>query len=627
MPRSTRLACLALVLLLGAAGCSEGGLTTGPAGPGAVLHAHVDGLISPPASSGIIQGHYILVLSHRPAAQDAAAEAALESVSGALGRQSGARVSRTYRHALTGLAARLTDEQVDQLRRDPRVLAIERDRYVYPSGQGTVQEHPTWGLDRIDQRGPLLDRAYAYGATGAGVNIYIIDSGIRYRHEEFGGRAVLGYDFVLEENPDNTDPTQQPGEDCMGHGTHVAGTAGGATYGVAKEARLISVRVFGCSGGTPRSRVVAAIDWVTANAELPAVANMSLGGGADPDSDVYRAAIQNSNAAGINHVVAAGNSNADACNFDPARTPEAITVGASRIGDERATFSNYGDCLDLYAPGVSITSAWITDWSGDGSFTRSASGTSMASPHVAGVVALFLEADPSASAADVHAAIVGNATPGAVTGVPAGTNALAHSLWSPIEFTSPAPLDFNLTATGLKVRGRQAIDLTWNARETWIEVRRDGAVIGQAGPSADFFRDDTGVSGNHATYVHQVCESARFYLPGCSAEVTTIFGDGGGDDGPEPPPGDGPTASFGYSCGNSPTCEFTDTSTQGGAAIVSRDWITGSRTASGSPVSFTFTTVGDHVVTLTVTDADDANDQASATVKCRAHPVHGLRCS
>jgi hypothetical protein len=620
-----RLGHLGVVLVLVAAGCTDG-LTTEPVHPRDALHTSFDG--STPATSEIIEGHYIVVLSHRPAAQDAAAAAALESVRGALGRQPGARVSRTYRHALTGLAAELTDEQVAELRRDPRVLTIEQDSYVYPAGGGTVQQYPTWGLDRIDQREPLLDRAYAYTVTGAGVNIYVIDSGIRYSHDEFGGRASLGYDFVLEENPDNTDPAQEPGDDCMGHGTHVAGTAGGATHGVAKEAGLISVRVFGCSGGSPRSRVLAAIDWVTANAELPAVANMSLGGAVHQESDVYRPAIQNANAAGINHVVAAGNSNDDACKTDPARTPEAITVGASRIGDERATFSNYGDCLDLYAPGVSITSAWITDdWSADGSFTRPASGTSMASPHVAGVVALFVQANPTAAPADVHAAIVGNATPGAVTAVPSGTNSLVYSLWSSIHFIPPPPLDFNLAATGLKVRGNQVIDLTWNARDASIEVHRDGSLVGHAGPSSGFFRDDTGVSGNHGTYVHQVCESAKFYLPGCSEKVTTIFGDGGGDDGTEPPPGDGPTASFDYTCGNSPTCEFTDTSAASGAVIVSKEWATGSQSASGSPVVFTFESAGDHVVSLTVTDADDQSDQASRTVQCRAHPRQGLRCS
>jgi subtilisin family serine protease len=584
-------------------------------------------------SADIIEGHYIVVLSKQPAARDVAASNALEAVTDALDRRPGASVNRTYRHALTGFAAELTGEQVEELRRDPRVLAIEQDSYVYPADDGAVQAYPTWGLDRIDQREALLDRAYVYTATGRGVTAYIIDSGIRYSHEEFGGRASLGYDFVLDDDPDNTDPNQEPGDDCRGHGTHVAGTVGGSTFGVAKDVRLVSVRVFGCTGGTWRSTVLAAIDWVTANAALPAVANMSLGGHYDPEAISYRAAIENANEAGISHVVAAGNASEDACNWEPARTPEAITVGASVIGDARASFSNYGRCVDLYAPGASIVSAWINDsWGSDGSYTRPASGTSMAAPHVAGVVALFLEANPTASPAQVHSAILANATPDAVSDVPSGTTKLLYSLWRPVDFIppQPSPLDVNFAASGLKVRGKQVIDLTWNPVNEWLEVTRDGLFLGYAGPGTDSFRDNTGSGGNDGTYIHQICETSELYLlPACSEKVTTIFGDGGGDDGgaPDPPPGDGPTASFNYSCGNSDTCQFADTSNEGGAAIVSQDWATGSQTASGSQASFTFGSAGDHVVTLTVADAHDEFDQASRTINCKSHPRHGLRCS
>jgi subtilisin family serine protease len=635
------LAHFGLVLLVFTAGCSDGGLVTAAVDTGDVLPASSDrsrdgtiGLVSS-SSSGIIEGHYIVVLSRTPAVKDGRADAALEALTSAISGKAGARINHVYRHAVTGFAAELTDEQVEELRRDPRVLWIEKDAYVHLFDGGQVQPYPTWGLDRIDQRAGLLDRAYAYAASGEGVTVYVIDSGIRYSHEEFGGRASLGYDFVLAEDPENTDPNQLPGEDCYGHGTHVAGTVGGGMYGVAKNVSLVSVRVFGCSAaGTPRSRYAAAIDWVTENAVYPAVVNMSLGFRYDEEHELMtETAISNSVDAGINYVVAGGNSAIDACQFSPARHPRALTAGASQINNAIASFSNYGDCLDLYAPGVSITSAWITDdWSGDGSYTRRLSGTSMASPHVAGVVALFLEANPSASPADVHAAIVGNATTDAVSGVPSGTNDLLFSLWGSIDFTPPQLPDLNLATMGLKVQGKHAIDLTWDSPSggSRVQVFRDESLIAQ-GWGYGSYRDQTGERGNDATYVHQVCqrhEEEHYQLrENCSDSVRTIFGDGGGDDGTQPPPGDGLTASFDYSCGNSPTCEFTDTSIQGGAAIVSRDWATGSQSASGSPVIFTFESAGEHVVSLTVMDADDQSDQASRTIQCKLHPRHGLRCS
>jgi subtilisin family serine protease len=287
----------------------------------------------------------------------------------AVARAHGATPRRVYRHAIVGFSAELSDAALAALQRNPNVVRIEPD--------GTAVLHEAWGLDRIDQRQLPLDGSYVAPNAGAGVTVYIIDSGIRYDHADFGGRASFGADFIGGD-----------GSDCRGHGTHVAGTVGGAQYGVAKGVALVSVRVFGCTGSTPFETIVAAVDWVTGNAVRPAVVNMSLGG---PASAIADEAVANSIASGITYVLSAGNSNIDACNQSPARVPEAITVGATDAADTRASFSNWGGCVDLFAPGVSIQSAWYTS----ATATTSLSGTSMAAPHVTGAVAQILSDQPS----------------------------------------------------------------------------------------------------------------------------------------------------------------------------------------------------------------------------------------
>jgi subtilisin family serine protease len=311
------------------------------------------------------------------------------------------RLTHVYDAALRGFAAQMTEEEALALSQDPDVLYVEEDAIVEI---GATQTNATWGLDRIDQRDRPLNGTYSYTTTGSGVNVYVIDTGIRRTHTQFGGRAFAGYDALGGST-----------NDCHGHGTHVAGTVGGSTYGVAKSVRLYAVRVLNCSGSGSTSGVIAGVNWVTSNHVKPAVANMSLGGGASTSLDT---AVRNSIAAGVTYAVSAGNSNVNASSSSPARVGEAITVGSTTSTDAKSSFSNYGSVVDIFAPGSSITSAWST---GD-TATRTISGTSMASPHVAGVAARYLQGSPGASPATVRNAIVADATTGRITGLPSGTS-------------------------------------------------------------------------------------------------------------------------------------------------------------------------------------------------------------
>lgn len=328
------------------------------------------------AAGNSIRDQYIVVL--RKGASPTGAAAAV-----------GANPMHVYRAALNGFAARLNPAQVEALRKNPNVDYIEPDGVMSASG---TQSYPTWGLDRIDQRYRPLDYSYTYNRTGAGVTVYVIDSGIRTTHTEFGGRATAGYD-VFGGNAG----------DCYGHGTHVAGTVGGATYGVAKGVNLVSVRVLDCYGYGSTSGVIAGVDWVTANRVGPSVANMSLGG---PANTALDNAVRNSLASGVTYVIAAGNNNANACNYSPARVTDALIVGNVNSSDTRNSTSNYGLCLDLFAPGTSITSAWY----GNDTGTTNMTGTSMAAPHVAGIAAMYLEWIPGSQPVDVQYAIDQNAT-------------------------------------------------------------------------------------------------------------------------------------------------------------------------------------------------------------------------
>ena len=306
----------------------------------------------------------------------------------------GGKVTHRYHAALRGMAIELPAAAAAALARAPSVALVEQDQMMTASA---TQSNPTWGLDRIDQRALPLSASYTYDATGAGVTAYIIDTGILFAHSEFGGRASTGVDEITAGGT---------AADCNGHGTHVSGTVGGTTYGVAKSVSLVAVRVLDCGGSGPNSGVIAGVDWVTANHKSPAVANMSLGGSA---SSALDQAIANSVAAGVTYAVAAGNGNflgiaQNACNYSPSREPSAITVSATDASDTKASWANYGTCVDIFAPGVSITSSWYTGG------TNTISGTSMATPHVVGAAALYLEANPSATPAQVATALTGNST-------------------------------------------------------------------------------------------------------------------------------------------------------------------------------------------------------------------------
>lgn len=345
----------------------------------------------------VVSEQYIVVM--RPGANAVANRVA--AVADA--RRNGAQVLNEYSAALQGFAARLPQPALDALRGNRNIEYIEADQVMRVN---TTQSPATWGLDRVDQRNLPLSNSYSYTVTGASVTAYIIDTGVRFSHNEFGGRAVSGFDAIDGGSAD----------DCHGHGTHVAGTVGGTTYGIAKAVNVVGVRVLNCKGSGTNSQVIAGIDWVTDDhsAGERAVANMSLGGSR---SNALDNAVRTSIADGVTYAIAAGNDNRNACNQSPARVAEAITVGATTKTDARSYFSNKGTCLDIFAPGSSIKSAWHTN----DTATKVISGTSMAAPHVAGAAVLHLQLNASLSPQAVRDLLVDQATVGVIANVGNGS--------------------------------------------------------------------------------------------------------------------------------------------------------------------------------------------------------------
>jgi serine protease len=395
-----------------------------------------------------IQGQYIVVLKDEAAAlggeMNIANRPSIASVAQGMARSHGAQMRRHFSHALRGFVVQANDRALERLLLDDRVAYVEEDGIVELSA---TQSNATWGLDRVDQRDLPLNGTYVYNTSATNVNTYIIDTGVLGSHSQFTGRMIGGYSAIS----DGRGTT-----DCNGHGTHVAGTVAGSTHGIAKGARIAPVRVLGCDGSGSNSGVIAGMDWVTANHVKPAVANMSLGGGASSATDDAIARMTN---AGVIVVVAAGNDNSNACNYSPARAASAITVGSTTSNDARSSFSNYGSCLDIFAPGSSITSAWYTS----NTATNTISGTSMASPHVAGVAALYLADNPTASVSQVTNALLSAATPNKVSSAGSGSpNRLLYSLFSGGgggDTTAPStPGSLAASATS-----SSQINLSWNA--------------------------------------------------------------------------------------------------------------------------------------------------------------------
>jgi subtilisin family serine protease len=339
------------------------------------------------SSAAAIPGSYIVVLKDGASARSVAAVA-------------GVSPRFTYARVLNGFAADLSEGQLNALRHNPNVAYIEQDGVA---SINTVQSGATWGIDRTDQTSLPLSGTYTYVTTASNVHAYIIDTGVRADHADFGGRAVMSYNSAGGKNTD-----------CNGHGTHVAGTVGGATYGIAKGVRIYGVKVLDCRGSGTWSGVISGMDWVASNHRKPAVANMSLGGGANQSVDDAATRLSD---AGVYVAVAAGNDNANACNYSPARAARVTTVAATTSADAKASYSNFGSCVEVQAPGSSITSAWHTS----STATNTISGTSMASPHVAGVGALYKGTYGDASWATVNNWITSNATVGVVTGNVTGT--------------------------------------------------------------------------------------------------------------------------------------------------------------------------------------------------------------
>lgn len=483
MRTSYRLLALGAVALVAA--CQD----SAPVGPDA---GNSEGITFTSAETGsVIAGRYIVVF--KEGTTDA------PGLARRLTQAHGGKVRRTYEHAIKGFSAELPEAAAAALRRNPNVASVEQDQVVRK--HATTQTGATWGIDRIDQLDLPLSGTYTYTPDGTGVTAYILDTGIRFAHVEFGGRAVSGFDAIDGGTAD----------DCDGHGTHVAGTVGGTTFGVAKKVQLVAVRVLDCAGSGTWEGVIEGIDWVTANAQKPAVANMSLGGGAISAVDQ---AVANSIASGVFYSLSAGNGNQggkpiDACQQSPARTPAAMTVGATTSSDTESSFSNYGTCVDILAPGSAIVSSYYTS----NTATASASGTSMAAPHVTGAAALYLDANNGSTPAQVTNALKAAATPNTISLHRSSAGGGTPNLMLYTGFmnggTEPPPAETapaNLTLAKATKGKQSSVNLSWTGGSAAsVTVRRNTVAVATTANDGSY-SDNLGRSPS-GTYTYQVCNS------------------------------------------------------------------------------------------------------------------------
>ncbi|MFD6874959.1 MULTISPECIES: S8 family serine peptidase [unclassified Streptomyces] len=461
--------------------------------------AVAQGVIENAGAAGTVPGSYIITL------KDSVARSVTPGGK-AVAERYGARIERIYSAALNGYSAELSETQARKLAGDPAVKSVVQNSVVAIDGRATQPDPPSWGLDRIDQRALPLNQSFSHpDQAGEGVTAYIIDTGVRISHSDFGGRASDGFDAI---DKDNT------AQDGNGHGTHVAGTVAGSLYGVAKKAAIVGIRVLDDSGSGTVAQVVAGIDWVTQNAVKPAVANMSLGGRANSALDT---AVRNSIASGITYAVAAGNESTDASTRSPARVVEALTVGATNSSDGKASYSNFGNILDVFAPGSSIVSAWNSD----DHASEEISGTSMAAPHVTGAAALHLSQHPRSTPAEVAEGLVAAATPDVVAGPGSGSPNLL--LYAGDGTTPPNPgnrfenahdypivdnstVESPITVSGITGNAPAALRVPVDIRHTWVGDLRVDLVAPDG--TVHNLRNHTGGSDDDIVRTYQVDASA-----------------------------------------------------------------------------------------------------------------------